>query len=216
MPKLVNLLNKNKLTLAVALPENKLDLALAAVSGGAEALMLSFKDDQSGIAEIIKQSKVPVGLSLAPQLAKNAKKLNELAALGADFLTMEINYFIDFASKVKKASRILALNDQFSYDELIELSRLGAEAIDAAIIPVAGAGKEMVIGDLQNYISIVLSAGIPVIIPTQRALRSSEVAIISDTGAKGLLLTPVVTGTSAAHLEKAVREFRLAADDLGN
>jgi hypothetical protein len=54
-----------------------------------------------------------------------------------------------------------------------------------------------------------------VIVPTQRSIRTSEVAIIADTGAKGLMLTPVVTGTIPKHVEKAVREYRIAVDDLG-
>ena len=54
------------------------------------------------------------------------------------------------------------------------------------------------------------------IIPAQRAIRPSETAIIADTGARGLMLTPVVTGTTAKHVESNTREFRVAVDDLGD
>ncbi len=76
-------------------------------------------------------------------------------------------------------------------------------------------GKELVIGDLQNYIAIALSSNLPVIIPTQRHIKPSEVAIVWDTGIKGLMLTRVVLGETAKTLEKAVREYRIAIDDLG-
>ncbi len=214
MPKLVNLLNKNKLTVIVTLPENSLELAQAALDGGADALQLIVKDDLKTAEKIIAKVKAPVGLSIGPKVAANEAKLAELSKWGADYLSVDIKSFSSFSAKAKKITKVLALNEQFSYDELIEISRLGAEAIDAAIIPLVGVGKEMVVGDLQNYISIVLSAGVPVIIPTQRCLKPSEVAIISDTGAKGLLLTPVVTGCSAEHLRKNIGEFKLAADEL--
>lgn len=216
MPKLVNLLNKNKLTLIVELPENSLELAEAAVRGGADALQLTVDGDARGAGKILDQIKVPIGLNLGPKAAANQKKIEELSKAGADYLSADLREFSDFTAKAKKVTRVLALNDHFSYDELIEISRLGADVIDAAIVPLSGEGKEMVVGDLQNYISIVLSAGVPVIIPTQRAIRTSEVAIIADTGAKGLLLTPVVTGTSAEHLEKNIAEYRLAVDELGD
>jgi hypothetical protein len=55
---------------------------------------------------------------------------------------------------------------------------------------------------------------VPVIIPTQLSIRPSEVAIIVDAEAKGLLLTPVVLGTAPTHIEKNVREYKAAVNEL--
>ena len=224
MPKLINLLNKNKMTLIVALPENNPELARAAVAGGADALQLhvnvegfgNFKEERQNLRRVLSKSKIPTGI--VPGLKKHAseKEMQEMKKMGFDFLNIDFETRPKFIDKVKGMAKVLSLNERFSFDSLIAVPEGRVDALDAAIIPASGLGKELIVGDLQHYISIILAAGIPVIIPTQREIRVSEVAIISDTGAKGILLTSVVTGTTVKHIEKNVREYRVAADDLGD
>ncbi|MDD5382200.1 MAG: hypothetical protein PHH60_00900 [Candidatus Margulisbacteria bacterium] len=214
MPKLVDLLNKNKMTLIVALPKNDLELAAAAVSSGADALLLGLGGKKESLKKVLDKVNVPVGIAINGGKAGNEKEVKEILKLGFDFFTAGLEGVPAYLQEMKRVSRVLSLDSRFSVDALIEISKVKAEALDAAIIPVSGEGKELVVGDLQNYISIVLSAGIPVIIPTQRSIKASEVAIIADTGAKGLLLSAVVIGSDAGSVGKAVREYRLAVDEL--
>jgi hypothetical protein len=72
------------------------------------------------------------------------------------------------------------------------------------------------VGDLQQYIGIVISAGLPVIIPTDLAIKPSEVAILWDTGAKAVLMTPKALGKNPKAVENNVRQFRIAVDDLSS
>ena len=222
MPKLVNLLEKNKMSLVVALPKNDSAMAEAAIAGGADALQLhlnlpkygSFGEEKSNLEKILKGTKLPVGIVPGNKNCATEEEMKEMVKMGFDFFNMDSSLIPSYMMNLKNIAKILALNSKFTMDKLISLGSFGAEALDAAIIPVSEWGKEIVVGDLQNYISIVISAGIPVIIPTQRSIRTSEVAIISDTGAKGLLLTSVVTGNTPKNIEKAVKAFKLAADDL--
>ncbi|OGB88324.1 hypothetical protein A3H38_00635 [candidate division WOR-1 bacterium RIFCSPLOWO2_02_FULL_46_20] len=217
MSQLLELLARNKMTLIVALPENNLELAEAASKGGADALLLAgdLSADKKNMKAIVSRLKVPVGID--QNRAEHFKKteVEAMAGLGFDFIDINFENFSGEIVKLKKIAKVLSLNSRFFLDDLVEIEGAGLNALDAAIVPQSGQGKELVVGDLQNYISIILSAGLPVIIPTQRSIRPSEVAIIADTGAKGILLTPVVTGTSAKHIEKNTREFRVAIDDLG-
>lgn len=223
MPKLVDLLNKNKMTLIVALPKNDPELAEAAVKGGADALQLhanvhgfkSFREEKENLESILSRSKIPVGIVPGGKKHASEKEMNEIVKMGFDFFDMDLEHLPPFMLKLKGISKVLALNSRYTIDKVIGLAHRGAEALDAAIIPTTGWGEDLVVGDLQNYISIVLSAGIPVIIPTQRSIKASEVAIVADTGAKGLLLTSVVTGTIPKHIKERVQEFRVAVDDLG-
>lgn len=223
MPKLVELLTKNKMTLIAALPKNDPQLAKAAIAGGADALQLhlnvkgtgDFQEEKANLEEIIGLSKVPVGIVPGNKKQPDEKEIKKIIAMGFDFVNMKRENLPDYYSRIKGVSKVMGLGNRFTIDLVLGIGEHGADALDAAIIPVSEHGKDLVVGDLQNYISIVISAGIPVIIPTQRAIRSSEVAIISDTEARGLLLTPVVLGTTAKHIEKKVREFRVAVDDLG-
>ncbi|MBU1026591.1 MAG: hypothetical protein KKA31_02555 [Candidatus Margulisbacteria bacterium] len=224
MSKLINLLNKNKLTLIAALPENSVDLALTAVENGADALQLhinikgfkTFAEEKNNLEAILNKVDVPVGIVPGHEDCANEEEMKEIARMGFDYFSIDLDLMPEFMQKFKRLSRVLALNSKFTLDKLITSTQEGLDALDAAIIPTSGWGKDLVVGDLQQYISIVLSAGKPVIVPTQRAIRTSEVAIISDTGAKGLLLTPVVMGASLKHIAKAVKEYRIAVDDLGD
>ncbi len=224
MSRLINLLNDNKMTLIVALPENNVDLAAAAVDNGADALQLhintkgfkTFAEEKAGMEAVLKKVNVPVGIVPGHEKCADENEMKEIARMGFDYFSMDMDVMPDFMQQFKRISRILALNSKFTLDKLITSSQEGLDALDAAIIPTSGWGKDLVVGDLQQFISIVLSSGKPVIIPTQRSIRTSEVAIISDTGAKGLLLTPVVMGTTVKDVAKAVKEYRIAVDDLGD
>ncbi|MDD4178842.1 MAG: hypothetical protein PHH14_02175 [Candidatus Margulisbacteria bacterium] len=223
MPKLIELLNKNKLTLIVALPQNDLELATAAAGAGADALHLSinsgetssFSVEKDNIKKIIKKIDLPVGLGIGGKDALDEDEIAEMMRLGLDYVDLPVSALPESIKKSKKLAKIVMLDSRFVLNDVHNLSSRGSEAIDAAIIPNSGHGSNLVVGDLQNYIAIIMSAGIPVIIPTQRSIKISETAIIADTGAKGLMLTQVATGTTAAHIERAVREFRAAIDDLG-
>lgn len=218
MPKLVEQLNKSKMTLMVELPHNTLELAQAAIKGGANALQLQIdkgiKEEKKNLIEILEGCKLPVGLSVSPKKHLTQKETNEMVKMGFDFLSLGIEHLSPPLLGVKGFSKIVTLNSRYALDEVVELSQSKFEALDAAIIPSSEQGKGLEVGDLQNYISLILSSGMPVIIPTQRNLHPSEVAIIADTGAKGILLTRVVTGTTAKHIEEATRKFRVAVDDL--
>jgi phosphoribosylanthranilate isomerase len=211
------------MTLIVALPENDPEMAEAAVRGGADTLQLhinishfkTFYEEKKNLKEIMENTVIPVGIVPGLDVTADKDEMDEMKKMGFDFFNIDLEKVPPFMMKLKGISKVLALNDQHTLDKLMA-SDHKADALDAAIIPASGKGKNLVVGDLQNYISIILSAGIPVIIPTQRNIRPSEVAIISDTGAKGLLLTSVVTGSSAKDIEKVVKEYRMAVDDLGD
>lgn len=223
MPKLISLLNENKMTLMVALPKNDPEMAEAAIAGGADALQLhinlsyykTFYEEKENLEKIVKDSVIPVGIVPGQAVHADEDEMKEIKKLGFDFFNIDADFVPPFMVELKGISRILALNSKYTLDTLMQSLAKKPEAIDVAIVPAAGKGRNLIIGDLQHYISIVLSSGIPVIIPTQRQIRPSEVAIISDTGAKGLILTSMVLGDVPEKIEKTVKEFRAAIDDLG-
>ncbi|MBI5700119.1 hypothetical protein HZC35_07455 [Candidatus Saganbacteria bacterium] len=202
MSKLLKILKEKPLTLVVHLPENKVELAQAAERAGAEALMIDQGFDED---KILKAVKIPVGLNAADKVTGENKY---------DFVNFPVEALPEFG-KLKKIARIAELNESYTLDKLMQVVEGTIDALDAAIIPLHQFGKELQIGDLQNYIAIALSSNLPVIIPTQRNIKPSEVAIIWDTGVKGLMLTRVVLGETAKSFEKAVKEYRIAIDDLG-
>lgn len=224
MSKLIELLNKNKLTLIAALPANNLELAKAAIDNGIDALQLhvnitgfkSLEEEQDNLLQIVEMAKIPVGIVPGKRNEPTKQEIKKLQQMGFDFLNLDMDHLPPFMSKFKGPSTVVGLNSRFSLDRLVDATRFSPDVLHAAIVPTHHKGQNLVISDLQNYISIVISSGLPVIIPTQRDIKPSEVAIIADTGARGLMLTAVVTGTTAKHIALATSEFRAAVDDLGD
>jgi hypothetical protein len=222
MSRLIDLIKNNMLTLIVALPENNLEMAEAAFAAGADALQLTLNTREHNTLEqerevfnnIIKIVDAPVGLYIGNDKDLHESELKEIEKMGFDYLILGVEHFSPLLLKQKKLAKILMLNSRYTLDELIELTNNNFQALDAAIIPSSDPENELVVGDLQNYISIILSANLPVIIPTQRHIRPSEVSIIADTGAKGLLLTKTVLGTTAKQVADAVCKFKAAIDEI--
>lgn len=206
MSKLLKFLSEKPLTLIVNIPENNVEMAKAAVAAGADVLVLNHGYDED---KILKEISIPVGLDV---LDADVNEIEKLLDLKFDFINFHHKALEQYI-KLKKA-KIVALDEDFTLDNLMQLSDKKIEAIDAAIIPLSQSIKDLMVGDLQNYIAIALSSNIPVIIPTQRSIKPSEVPIIWDTGAKGLLLTKTVIGETVESIEKAVKEYRIAVDDI--
>jgi GTPase Era involved in 16S rRNA processing len=216
--KLLNLLNKNTFSLLVELPKVDAVMVEAALAGGVDAILFSvsdlqeLKESKKEIIRLAKEVEVPVGLSIALLQGAAEKTLKELVA-AVDFVEVA-EEGIRKIKKIKGVNKLVRLDDSSSMEELLKLSEEGAEVVDAAIIPKSRQQKEMTVGELQQYISIVISAALPVIIPTDLAIKPSEVAILWDAGAKAILLTPNILGRDPRAAEKNILQFRIAVDDL--
>jgi hypothetical protein len=212
------------MTLVAALAQNDPELAQAAVDGGADALCLhinvrdfgDFLAEKEKLAAVLEACELPVGVVTGMKKQAARHEIEEMIKMGFDFFNINIEHAPAYVPDLKRITKVIALGSRFTIDVVLGVGRFGANAIDAAIVPSSEHGKELKVGDLQNYISIVMTAGIPVIVPTQRSVKPSEVAIIADTGAKGLMLTPVITGKTARGIKETVQSFRVAVDDLGD
>ncbi len=224
MPRLIDLLDTKKMTLVAALAQNDPEMAEAAVAGGADALCLhinvrdfgDFKTEKEKLAAVLGTCELPVGVVTGMKKQASRHEIEEMIKMGFDFFNINIEHAPAYVPDLKQITKVMALGSRFTIDVVLGVGKFGANAIDAAIVPSSEHGKELKVGDLQNYISIVMTAGIPVIVPTQRSVKPSEVAIIADTGARGLMLTPVVTGKTAKGIKEMVQAFRVAVDDLGD
>lgn len=207
MSKLLKMLKENNLTLIVELPENTVEFAQAAEKNGADAIII--REGYGEEETILNSVSIPVGVDLNKKKSEESKKLMEL---DFDFVNFHPEVIEGYLNKEK--TKIVALDESFTLDKLMHMMDEKIDAIDAAIIPPNQLGKELIVGDLQNYIAIAMSSNIPVMVPTQRSIKPSEIPIIWDTGAKGLILTKVVLGDNIKSFTKAVSEYRIAVDDI--
>lgn len=228
MKKLIELLKKNKMTLIVSLPENSLELALAAVEGGADALKVhcGIKHQASGVEfgtldeekgkllAIIHGVNIPVGLVPGFESPPSEKEMDEIIEMGFDYFDMYVDKMPEYMFKQKDITKIGAVNGKYPVDEAISLPSKGLDAIEASIIPHLGYGQSLTIGDLQVYITLATALSVPIIVPTQRKITPEELPILSDTGIKSIMIGAIVTGKTPDSILKATREFRTAIDSL--
>ncbi len=228
MNKLMDLFDKNKLTLIVSLPDNSLELAHAAINGGADALKVhcnikhkasgicfgSLQEEKAKLAAIIKDSPIPVGIVPGSEKKPSIEDMAEIVKMGFDYYDMFINEMPEYMFNMSGITKIAAIDGKFSMDKLTEIKSQNMNAIEAAIIPHIGYGQNLTIGDLQYYISIAIASALPVIVPTQRKIALDEVPIISDTGVKALMIGAIVTGKTAKGIEIATREFKKAIQSI--
>lgn len=217
MGKLSSLLNKQPLTLIVRLPENSAEMAEAARSGGAHAVAMSMdpsQKDKKDIISIIKSLDIPVGITLENNIGD--QELAGLVKLGVDFVDLPLAGARDFSAKSTGFDRILALGPDYDTLDLTRLTEGSCAGLDAAVVIKEEWGGVLTVGDLQQYITIAMSTTLPVIVPAQKTIRISEVPVIWDTGAKGIMIGEYVTGDDPAALKAVTAEFRAAIESLKN
>jgi hypothetical protein len=216
MSRLNDLLNKEQFSLIVRLPESTKAYAIAAEEAGADAVSVSLdlaQKDRSEIIEIACSVKIPVGISFSGSDIKETQ-LKAFVKAGFDFFEIPISTMPEWMMKFEGAAILGTLTSEYSLEDLTKLTKKHIDALDAAIIPQDDVGRDLTVGDLQQYITIAISTGVPVLVPTQKLIRVSEVPIIWDTGAKGIVLDNVCTGTTIETFKTIVRQFKTAVDSV--
>jgi len=213
MSRLVSFLSKEPLTLIVKLAENTVEMAKAAEASGADAICLSYSEDKDVLRDIIDAVKIPVGMSLDENILTEAE-MKDFKKLGFDFIDIPLNDAPDHLLKMGGFGRILSLDPDYSELDLTRLSDRPIDGLNAAVIMPEDWGKDLNVGDLQQYITIAMSTTLPVIVPAQKSIRASEVPIIWDTGAKGIMIGGNIVGNSIESLKAVVKEYRSAMETI--
>ncbi len=213
MSKLLSLLCKEPLTLIVRLSDTSVEMARAAEEGGADAVCADFSGGKDTVEQIIGSVKVPVGISVEENALTDAD-IKQFQKIGLDFIDFPLGGIPESVLKSGGFGRILVLGPDYDALDLTRLSDKPIDGLDAAITLKEEWGKALTVGDIQQLITITMSTTLPVIVPTQKTIRASEVPIIWDTGAKGIMIGETVTGGTPASLKAVTKEFRSAIEAL--
>jgi len=213
MSRLVSLLSKEPLTLIVKLPENTVEMAEAAEASGAGAICLNYSEDKDTLRDIIDAVKIPVGMSLDENILTEVE-MKDFKKLGFDFIDIPSNDAPDHLLKIGGFGKILSLDPDYSEIDLTRLSDRPIDGLNAAVIMPEDLGKDLTVGDLQQYITIAMSTTLPVIVPAQKSIRASEVPIIWDTGAKGIMIGENIVGDNVQSMKAVIKEYCSALETI--
>lgn len=230
--KFKSLLRENNFSLVVSLPSNDIALAKAALSGGADAIKVhlnvwhrasnhsfgNLEDNKEFLHELlVLADNIPVGI--VPGGAQRFCTLDEmlyLEKIGVDFFSSYSDHLPVDILKVKKMSKMVAIDSLYSSEIIRGLTTLDIDVLECSIQSGENYGRGLSVQDLSQYASIAEISSLPILIPTQKAIRKHEVEFLSAIGAKGLMIGAIVTGAEPdpRHFEKIVMEYKKSVVNL--
>lgn len=220
--------------LLVSLPANDLELAKAAVDGGAQGLKVHLNivhaaaglrfgslDEEAATIEAIVALGLPVGVVPGDQQAMIApEELPRLAAIGVDFCDVYLGAMPAWMLDAPPLGIMVALGaaDIVLPERLASVTQLpSVEMIEASVIAPDGYGAALSAADLCDYTTVVRGASAasrPVIVPTQRRILPEDLPALAATGISGLLIGAIVAGKDTVAIRRATARYAAALQSL--
>lgn len=214
--------------LLVSIPRNEVALARAAADAGADVIKVhlncehfasgtrfgSWAEEKGVISEILQAVKIPVGIVTGAEELPPASDLAEIRQAGFDFWDLFAHHTPPAYLDWHEMAHMMAVDSTWTPNFVQDLVHLGVSVIESSIIPRPQYRTRLTAADLARYGALVRAAGIPVVVPTQKAVRPDEVQYLHRVGCRGLAIGAVVTGHDVESLREAVGNFREAIDDL--
>ena len=221
----LKLLSEKKLTLIMSLPFNDPRLCRAAFEAGADVVKVhinvhhhasgthfgSLAEERSALEEMLAHRAGPMGLVPGGSPEAVTRDAMEAAALPFSFYSVYAHHLPAWAAGSLKAL-MAACDAACPLDQIAAMPTCGADVVEASVIPGNEYGQPLTFRDLMLYRRIVESVSVPVVVPTQRAIRPEEVSCLMDCGVKAVMIGAVVTGKTEKSVTDTVAAFRKAID----
>lgn len=227
MNQLLQQLQNNDWTLLVSLPRNDLELAKAALNGGAQGLKVhinvehfasgtkfgSFDEEKESLETIIaaaREYSASVGIVPGGTPFATREEFQRLAQIGVDYFDAYPGDAPAWTFDQEDLDVMLAAWNGARDEELTALEALGMTLCEASIMHHDDYGKPLSTLDLARYHALAQTISAPFIVPSQKLLLPQDQQLLQQVGAKGVLIGAVVTGREAASIEAATRAFHEA------
>ena len=220
----------SKFVLLVSLTRNDPHLARIALENGADAIKVhlncahfasgtnfgSWEEEKERVLEVaqVVQPHIPLGIVTGAEEVPPEADLEDIGRQGFDFWDLFANHLPPAYLDWPKMGRMAAVGPDWTPDFVRRLVGWGVEIIESSIIPRSLYRTRLTAADLCYYQHLVESAGVPVIVPTQKRVTPKEVEYLKRAGVKGLAIGAVVTDLGDKFLGERVRAFREAIDAL--
>ena len=223
----LSLLTKKKLTLIMSLPRNNPDWCRAAFEAGADAVKVHINvahrasgtvfgrlsDERPALEAMLKTRTGPMGLVLGGSLAEVGQDALEARELPFSFHSVYAHHVPAWALG-SGVPLMAACDGTYSLREISRMPALGCDVLEASVIPGVEYGQDLSMRDLIRYSAIADAVSVPVVVPTQRAIRPDEVEALIRTGVKGLMIGAIITGQEETSIARTVAAFRKAIDEV--
>lgn len=228
----VQLMDRQKFTLVVSLPANDLELAKAALEGGADAVKVhcnvwhrasghtfgTYEENRDFLKDLIRLcGNVPVGL--VPGTAEafiTETELQELKEMGLDFISAYSRNLPCFAMDYPGVTAVVAIGSEDGESVLDAVRDSDIKVLEASVVRGEEYGQNLTCADILRYSSIVKRTGKPCMVPTQKKIRPEDVKHLYRAGCKALMIGAIVFGQNPTpgELREITAAYRAAVDAL--
>lgn len=223
------LFDQKKLSIIVSLPENRVDLAKAALDAGADALKFhinvnhrasgnEFKDVDyymETFREIRELYDGPLGLVLSDDVNKvNQLDLRQIKDIGFTYFSL---YSKDITSKLllqNELEKTVAVDDLFHPNEVKAIENFDMKAVELSVVNKEDYGKPLNFEDITLYMNYRKRTDLPIIIPSQKKLVPEDLDIFHQIGIQSVMLGAVTIGTTEESIYESVTTFAKQASTI--
>jgi len=200
----------------VSLPRHDIELARAALDGGAGAIKLhlnayhrasgtnfgSFAEERP-FFESVARLGAPMLVMAGQETVPSGAEMEALAELGVE----GFNVYIDHMQPHLLQSRLRpmpALSSTSTDADIARLAAIPGAMIEASIMEFADYGTALTEADLARYRQIAALSSVPVIAPSQKKFVPADMPALRATGIAAPLLGVIVTGSTPESMLAAV------------
>jgi hypothetical protein len=201
-----------------SLPKNSTSLALQAVEGGADAVMLNIDGDESAspshfgsydlhdayINDVISTLSVPCGIFIGGAKLVTEDYWERIMSSAFGFVEMYAHQMPAFVLSDTRLKKVVAISTGYILEQVKQLSGMeGVDFIDAATVPHQARGAPFSVLDYATLGVIVGLSSKPVLLRTQKKLTRSDIDLVVGLGIKGLVVDPcILSGTDEAYKDE--------------
>lgn len=203
----------------VSLARHDLDLARAALDGGAGAIKVHlnahhrasgttfgcFEEERPFLEDLAKLG-APLLVMAGQETVPTLKEMDALADLGFE----GFNVYVDHLQPHLLQSRLRpmpALSAHSTDADITRLATIPGAMIEASIMEFADYGTPLTAADLARYRHIAALSAAPVIAPSQKKFTPADMPALRAAGIAAPLLGVIVTGSTPQSMLTAVSAF---------
>lgn len=201
-----------------SLPKNSTSLAVSAVEGGADAVMLNIEGDEGSspshfgsydlhdayINDVISTVSVPCGLFIGGSRLLTEDYWERIMSSAFSFVEMYAHQMPTFILSDDRVKKMSAISTGYILEQVKQLSAMeGIAAIDVATVPHQMRGAPFSVLDYATLGVITNLSSKPVLLRTQKKLSRADVAKVTGLGIKGLVIDScILSGTDEAYKDE--------------
>ncbi|WP_312370659.1 hypothetical protein [Lachnoclostridium sp.] len=220
----IDLLKNKAMTLIMSLPSNDPELAKVAFEYGADVVKVhinvehraskthfgSIDTEKEKFEEMLANAKGPMGIVLGGETVIANNDFDKAAAMGFKFISLYGHHMPISVLQSKDVYRMMACDYSYRLEEIKVFKEIGVDVLEASIVHPEGYGDDLNSRDILNYRILCKESGLPVVIPTQRKIKPSELSILDEVGVSGIMIGAIVTGKEIESIKRTVCDFKEA------